>query len=96
MQQAWRLLCAEFPRQPPFHLSQGARKRRTELLLELREHGLAMAREDVPLPQDGSAPLHSLPVLDGYKCCEPGCHFLSASSKNVSRHCYTEHKLVVI
>jgi hypothetical protein len=68
------------------------RKRRTELLLELGEHGLAMTREDVPRPQDGSAPLHSLPVLDGYKCCEPGCRFLSASSKNVSRHCYTEHK----
>ena len=68
------------------------RKRRVELLLELREHDLAIAREDVPLPQDGSAPLHGLPVLQGYRCCEPGCRFISASSKNISRHCYTEHK----
>ena len=68
------------------------RKRRVELLLELCESGLATGREDVPLPLDGSAPLHGLPILHRYKCRKPGCRFISASSKNISRHCYTKHR----
>ena len=67
------------------------RKRRVELLFKLRQDGLAMGREDVPLPQDGSVALPGLPVLYGYRCSEPSCRFISTGSKNVAQHCRTQH-----
>ena len=67
------------------------RKRRVELLSDLSVAGLAVNNSSVTQPENSSALFDGLPIMKGYKCCEPGCGFISVNKDNIRKHCYAVH-----